>query len=83
MIKSLDECLTFDLQLFQETSLDRAKAALSEEKEGEDVGSVMDRLASLPSDLMLKLTALSILPSHTLRIQGLLLVVLDLTFQFT
>ncbi len=77
VVHNLEECLGYDLQLFQDTCQSRAEAALAgsllqtEEGAG-DVGtrSMVDGLMCLSSDLVLKLAALSILPSHTLRIQG-------------
>ncbi len=68
----------YDLQLFGDTNHHQTEAALSnhsgatplEKADHREGRTVVDKLACLSSDLILKLAALSILPSHSLRIQG-------------
>lgn len=69
---ALETCLCFDREIFVETCKARTRVALSinglEEvtaSSGGDSGPM-----SLPSDVLLKLVALSILPSYCLRLQG-------------
>lgn len=70
VINCLDECLNYDLQVFEDTCSERALTAVKEGEGQERVVVPLDSLACLPSDLLLKLSALSILPSHSLRLQG-------------
>lgn len=73
VINSLEECLNYDLQLFEDTCSERARVVLVGSKGGEEQKQAvvpLDSLACLPSGLLLKFSALSILPSHSLRLQG-------------
>ena len=66
VIELLEDCLNYDEQLFEEQSIEIAKAAQSDSTEL----TLMTEMAVLPSDLLLKLTAMSMLPPYSLRLQG-------------
>ena len=75
MLENLEECLTFDLQLFADTCPARVAAIVGRkegEEEEEDGGGMkgVEDLACLPCDLLLKVSALCILSSYSLRKQG-------------
>ncbi len=66
-LESFKYCLEYDLQSFQESAEERVDGILSgiESCHGGSAESAL-----LPPDLLLKVTALSILPSHSLRQLG-------------
>ena len=66
-LDSFKQCLEYDLQTFKEDSDSRISRILS--AEGPDTASTTNEIL-LPPDVLLKLTALSILPSHSLRVLG-------------
>jgi hypothetical protein len=65
-LDSFKQCLEYDLQTFRECSGVRISRVLS--GEGQD-GTGTEAIL-LPPDVLLKLAALSILPSHSLRQLG-------------
>lgn len=65
-LDSFKECLHYDLQTFKENSEKRISSILSGEHPDTSSAEVL-----LPPDVLLKLVALSILPSHCLRQLGI------------
>ena len=72
VLVKLEECLGFDLHLFEDACSERVHVILTtnQSESGGDVSMAADNQACLPCDLLLKVAALSILPSHCLRLQG-------------
>ena len=66
-LESFRQCLEYDLQTFKEGSDNRISNLLS----GESCDVTADEIL-LPPDVLLKLIALCILPSHSLRELGML-----------
>eukprot|EP00731_Ephydatia_muelleri_P016254 Em0009g678a len=67
VIQNLEDCLKSDLQLYELTCIERVHTVLSEQDADTPISDVQ---SCLPCDVLLKVSALSLLPSHTLRLQG-------------
>ena len=73
VISALEACLVFDSQLSAGSSRARVTAALSLERPSSSAGKSEEEegaFVCLPPDVLLKLAAMAILPSHWLRLQG-------------
>ena len=82
LLSDIEECLTFDLQLFIDMCPSRVLDVVSSEERtvggeeggrggGESDARKAEELACLPSDLLLKVVTLCMLSSTNLREQGM------------
>ena len=67
---SFEDCLVYDLALLKDIAPRRVTAALRGDDPAPDAFDQAELASCLPHDLLLKICALAILSSHTLRSLG-------------
>lgn len=70
VLTSFENCLVYDLTLLKDEAPRKVTAALRGDEQATDALGQAELTSCLPHDLLLKICALAILSSHTLRSLG-------------